>query len=166
MPQRGMAKNGGSIFDTRSTSLFLAGWWSQQRAIATAHQGKAGLNESDRSVTQVVGFPGAFGKLCGTKQDLRDFAVSTAIHPRIERAERERQATAALRGKYMQRRSRWTVVQGSPKPPCCVRTKFKVAIEWKLNRIGFGDDRCFPEPHAVFDAAQKQHGVPAIGRLP
>jgi hypothetical protein len=147
-------------------ALFFARWWSQQCTIAATHQGAAGLNQTNGSITQVVGFPGAFGNLSGTKQAFRDFAVRAAIHPRIERAKCERQSTATLHGKYVQRRSRWTVVQRSPEPPRGMCTKFKVAIEWKLDRIGFGDDWCFPEPHAVFDAAQKQHGVPAIGRLP
>src|SRR5258708_6141014 len=120
--------------------LFFARRRPQQCAIASAHQGEASLNQTNGSITQVVGFPGAFGNLSGAKQDFRDFAVGAAVHPRIKGAERERQATAALRGKHMQRRSRWTVVQGSPKPPCCVRTKFEVAVEWKLDRIGFGDD--------------------------
>src|ERR1700723_772334 len=146
--------------------LFVTRWWSQQRAIATAHQGEAGLNQTNGSIAQVVGFPGAFGNLSGAKQNFRDFAVGTAVHPRIKRAKSERQATAALRGKHMQRRSRWTVVQGSPKPPCCVRTKFEVAVEWKLDRISFGDDWHFLQPYAVFDAAQMQHGVPAVGCLP
>ena len=66
--------------------LFFAGWWAQQRAIAAAHQGEAGLNESNGSVTEIVGFPGAFGNLSGAKQDFRDFAVRTAVHPRIEGA--------------------------------------------------------------------------------
>ena len=104
--------------------------------------------------------------LSGAKQDFCDFAVGAAVHPRIEGTKRERQATAALRGKHMQRRSRWTVVQGSPQPPRCMRTEFEVAVEWKLDRIGFGDDRWFLQPHAVLDAAQIQYGVPAVGRLP
>ena len=146
--------------------LFFARWRPQQRAIAAAHQGEAGLNQTNGSITQVVGFPGAFGNVSGAKQDFCDFAVRTAVHPRIEGAKRERQATAALRGKHVQRRSGWTVVQGSPQPTRCVRTKFEVAVELKLDRIGLGDDWCFLQPHAVFDAAQIQHGVPAVGRLP
>ena len=120
--------------------LFFARWRSQQRAIAAAHQGKAGLNEPNGSITQIVGFPGAFGNLSGAKQDCRDFAVRTAVHSRIEGTKRERQATAALRGIHVQRWSRGTVVQSSPQPSRCVRTKLEVTVEWKLNRIGFGDD--------------------------
>ena len=146
--------------------LFFARRRSQQCAIATTHQGETGLSQANSSITQVVGFPGTFGNLSGAKQDFRDFAVRTAVHPRIESAKRERQATAALRGKHMQRRSRWTVVQGSPQPPCCMRTKFEVAIEWKFDRIGFSDDRWFLQPDAVLDAAQIQHSVPAVWRLP
>jgi hypothetical protein len=156
----------GDRFSIPVELLFVTRWWSQQRAIATAHQGEAGLNQTNGSIAQVVGFPGAFGNLSGAKQNFRDFAVGTAVHPRIERAKSERQATAALRGKHMQRRSRWTVVQGSPKPPCCVRTKLEVTVEWKLDRIGFGDNWGFLQPHAVLDAAQMQHCVPAVRRLP
>ena len=161
-----MPKKGGSIFDTPSSFYFLARWRPQQCAIAATHQSEAGLNETNGSIAQVVGFPGAFGNLSGAKQDFRDFAVRTAVHSRIEGTKRERQATAALRGKHVQRRSGWTVVQGSPQPPRRVRTKLEVAVEWKLDRIGFGDDRWFLQPHAVLDAAQMQYGVPAVWRLP
>jgi hypothetical protein len=164
--KEGCRRKGDRFSIPPSRFLLFTGWRSQQCAIATAHQGEAGLNQTNGSITQVVGFPGAFGDLFGTKQDFGDFAVCTAIHPRIKRTKRERQATAALRGKHMQRWSRWTVVQCSPKPPCCVRTKFEVAVEWKFDRIGFGDDRWLPQPQAVLDAAQMQHGVPAVGRLP
>ena len=146
--------------------LFFARWRPQQRAIAAAHQGDAGLNQTGTgSIAQVVSFPGAFGNASAAKQDFRDFAVRTAVHPRIEGAKGERQTTAALRGKHVQCWSGWTVVQGSPQPPGGMRTKFKVAVELKLDPIGFGDDRWFLQPHAVFDAAQIQHGVQAIGRL-
>ena len=110
--------------------LFFARWRSQQRAIAAAHQGEAGLNQANGSIAQVVGFPGAFGNLFCAKQDFRDFAVRAAVHSRIKGAERERQATAALRGKHMQRWSRWTAVQGSPQPARGVRAKLEVAVEW------------------------------------
>ena len=110
--------------------LFFARWRSQQRAIAAAHQGEAGLNQTNGSITQIVGFPGAFGNLSGAKHDCRDFAVRTAVDPRIKRAKCERQTTAALRGKHMQRWSRWTAVQGSPQPARGVRAKLEVAVEW------------------------------------
>ncbi len=121
--------------------LFFARWRPQQCAIATAHQGEAGLNETNGSITQVVGFPGAFWNLPAAKQDFRDFAVRTAVHSRIEGAKGERQATAALRGKHTQRWSRWTVVQSSPEPPRRVRAKFEVTVELKLNRRQRGTNR-------------------------
>ena len=161
-----MPKKGGTFSIPLAIFYFFARWWTQQRAIAATHQGEAGLNETNGSVAQVVGFPGAFGNVSGAKQDFCDFAVRAAVHPRIEGAKRERQATAALRGKHVQRRSRRTVVQGSPQPSRRVRTEFEVAVEWKLDRIGFSDDWCFLQPHAVLDAAQIQYGVPAVGRLP
>ena len=111
------------------------------------------MNKTDGSITQIVGFPGAFGDLFGAKQDFRDFAVRAAIHPRIESAERERQATAALRGKHVQWWSRWTVVQRSPQPARGVRTELEVAVELQFDRVGFGDDRRFLQPYAVLDAA-------------
>ena len=92
-----MPKKGGSVFDTPVELLFFTRWRSQQCAIATAHQGEAGLNQANGSIAQVVGFPGSFGDVLGTKQDFRDFAVRAAVHPRIERAKRERQAMTTLR---------------------------------------------------------------------
>ena len=160
--EEGCRRKGDRFSIPPATFLLFTGWRSQQCAIATAHQSEAGLNQPNGSITQVVGFPGAFGDLSGAKQDFRDFAIGAAIHPRIEGAKRERQATPTLNGKHVQRRSRWTVVQRSPQPPRCVRTKFEVAVEWKFDRIGFGDEWWFLQPHAVFGTAQIQHGVPAI----
>ena len=71
---------------------------------------------------------------------------SVGSSTRIEGAKRERQATAALRRKHVQRRSGRTVVQGSPQPTRCVRTEFEVAVKLKFDRIGFGDDWCFLQP--------------------
>jgi hypothetical protein len=70
--------------------LFFAVWWPQQRAITATHQGEAGLNESNGSVTKVVGFPGAFGNLSGAKQNFSYFAVGAAVDPRIEGSKCER----------------------------------------------------------------------------
>jgi hypothetical protein len=100
-PAKGDAEEVGVRFRYPADLLFFARWRPQQRAIAAAHQGEAGLNQTNGSIAQVVSFPGAFGNVFGSKQDFCDFAICTAVHTRIEGAKRERQATAALRGKYV-----------------------------------------------------------------
>ena len=95
-PAKGDAEDEGVGFRYPVELLFLARWWPQQCAIAATHQGEAALNEANGPVAQVVGFPGAFGNLSGAKQDFRDFAVATAVHPPIERTKSERQPPATL----------------------------------------------------------------------
>jgi hypothetical protein len=163
---KGDAEEVGALFRYPADLLFFSTWRPQQRAIAAAHQGETGLDQTNGSIAQIMGFPRAFGYLSGAKQDFRDFAVRPVVHARIEGAKRKCQTTAALRRNCMQRRSGRTVVQGSPQPTRCVRTELEVAVERKFDRIGFGNDWWFLQPNTMLESAQMQHGVPAVGRLP
>ena len=147
--------------------LFLAGWWAQQCAIAAKHQGEAGLNESNGSVTKVVSFPGAFGNAVWRQTELPRFR-GRYCRPPAHRG-REGRAPSDVR------RCAENTCNGGPgarsfrarhsRRAACARNS-KSRSSGSFDCIGFGDNRCFLQPHAVFDAAQMQHGVPAVGRLP
>jgi hypothetical protein len=48
--RRGMPKIEGWIFDTRK-GLFVLAFWTQEFAIAAAHQGEAALDQADGTIT-------------------------------------------------------------------------------------------------------------------
>jgi hypothetical protein len=89
----------GRVFDTPKNRLFLARWWPQQRSVAAAHQSETALNQANGPSAQIVGSPVAFGNAPGIEQDFCNFAISAAVHARIERAQGERQSSSAMRGK-------------------------------------------------------------------
>jgi hypothetical protein len=65
-PRRGMPKIRGSIFDTPGNyGATSCARLPQQFAIAAAHQSEAALHETNGSIAQIVGFPGALGNTFG-----------------------------------------------------------------------------------------------------
>ena len=56
--RKGMPKIERWIFDTPK-GLFIFAPWTQQFAIAAAHQGKTALHEADGEIAQIVRLPGA-----------------------------------------------------------------------------------------------------------
>jgi hypothetical protein len=141
----------GCVFDTPAF-LSLRRRRTQQRAIATTHQREAALNQANGPIAQIVRPPVAFGNARGAEKDLRDFPIGAAVHPCIERAQGERQSPTAMHGKCMQRRSLRPAIEGAPQATCCIRAKFKIAVEPKFDSIGNGSDRRFFQPNAVLHA--------------
>jgi hypothetical protein len=99
-----------------------------------------------------VGPPIAFADAPGVEQDLRDFPVAAALHPRIERAQGERQSPTAMHGKCMQRRPLRPAIKGAPQSPACIGAKFKIAVAWKFDGIVNGSDRHFFQPNTMLHA--------------
>ena len=89
----------GRVFDTPKNRLILTRWRAQQRSVAAAHQSETALNQANGPIAQIVGSPVAFGNAAGIEQDFCNFAISAAVHARIERAQGERQSSSAMRGK-------------------------------------------------------------------
>ena len=88
---------GGRVFGTPGKQLFLWRSWTQQCAIAAAHQRETVLNQANGPVAQIVGSPIVLGDTPGAEQDFCNFAVGAAVHPRIERAQGECEPPATLR---------------------------------------------------------------------
>ncbi len=86
--RRGMPKiRGGFSIPLGNYELLLAARLPQQFAIASAHQSKTALHETNGPIAQIVGFPGVLGNTFGAEQNFSDHAVSIAAHSRIECAE-------------------------------------------------------------------------------
>ena len=88
---------GGFSIPLGNYELLLAARMPQQFAIASAHQSKTALHETDGPVAKVVGFPGAIGDTHGAEQNVSNHAVSIAVHSRIECAESQSQSLTPLR---------------------------------------------------------------------
>src|SRR5438552_2473984 len=161
-----MPKIRGRIFDTPEARLFLTRCRTQQCAIAATHQRKTALDQANGPITQVVGFPVAFGNAPGAEQDFRYLPVGAAVRPCIERAQSKREPAPAMRGKRMQRRPWRPAIEGSPQAPACIRAKFKVTIEREFDCIGAGNDGRLLEPNAMFYLVQTDYRVPAVRALP
>ena len=161
-----MPKIGGAFSIPLTEQLFLRRWRTQQSAIAAPHQCETAVNQANGPVAQIVRSPVAFGNAPGAEQDLCNLAVGAAVHPRIERAQGERQSPAAMRGKRMQRLPQRAAIKGSPQSPTSVRTEFEVAIERKFDRVGNSNDWCFFQPNTVLHAVQMQYGMPTVRSLP
>ena len=84
----GCRRSGGEFsIPLGNCELLLAARFPQQFAIASAHQSKTGLHETNGPIAQIVGFPGVLGNTFGAEQNFSDHAVSIAAHSRIECAE-------------------------------------------------------------------------------
>jgi hypothetical protein len=86
----------GTIFDTPGVQSTLSPRVAEQFAIAASHQSVASLNQADRTVAQIMRLPSAFRDAFGAEQNLGDHAIRSAVQPRVQRTERERQALPAL----------------------------------------------------------------------
>ena len=160
-----MPKMGGRVFGTPGKQLFLWRSWTQQCAIAAAHQRETVLNQANGPVAQIVRRPIAFRNAPGPEQAFCNFAVGASVHARIERAQGERQSPAAIRRKRMQRRAQRTTVEGSPQAPACIRAEFEIAVQGKFNSVDDRNHRRFLEPNAVLNTAQIQYCVPTVRGL-
>src|SRR5450631_1329589 len=70
---------GGFSIPLGNYALLLAARLPQQFAIASAHQSKTALHETNGPIAQVVGLPGPFGDVLGAKQALGDRAGSCRL---------------------------------------------------------------------------------------
>ena len=95
---------GGRVFGTPGKQLFLWRSWTQQCAIAAAHQRETVLNQANGPVAQIVRRPIALGNALGPEQDFCNFAIGTTVHARVERTQGERQPPASALRERMQRR--------------------------------------------------------------
>ena len=84
------------IFDIPRGLLVLAPW-TQQFAIATAHQGKAALHEADGSIAKVMRFPGVLRNTLLAKNSLGDRAIGFVVIASVQRTQDQGKPLAPLR---------------------------------------------------------------------
>lgn len=80
------------------TALLAPALGPQKFAIASTRHRYPALYESDRSIAQLVGLPGAIGDALPAEQCFRDNAITTARAVRVKRTDRSTQALAPLFG--------------------------------------------------------------------
>jgi hypothetical protein len=105
---------GGFRYPFRNYELLLAARLPQQFAIASAHQSKTALHETNGPIAQIVGFPGALGDTLGAEQNVRNHTISIAIHSRIERAESQRQSPTPLGRQSVEWWTGRLAIEGAP----------------------------------------------------
>src|ERR1700688_1116665 len=89
----GCRRSGGRFsIPLENHELLLAARLPQQFAVASAHQSKTALHETNGPIAQIVSFPGVLGNTFGAEQNFSDHAVAIAAHSRIESAESQRQS--------------------------------------------------------------------------
>jgi len=69
----------GYVFGTSKhnvlVDLFVFAPVAQQVLITAAHKSEAALHQANGAASKIMGFPGAFGNVLKTEQNLRDRAV-------------------------------------------------------------------------------------------
>ena len=103
--RRGMPKIEGRIFDTPKGLFFLAPW-TQQFAIAAAHQSEATLHEADGTIAQIVRLPGALRDALLAKEAFGDGAIALVFIAPVQRTQDQGKPLAPLR-RIAGRRSAW-----------------------------------------------------------
>jgi hypothetical protein len=94
-----MPKKRGRVFDTPEkggAASAAAEGIAQQIEISAAHQGLPALYEPDRSIAEVMGFPGPCGDALGPKQSFGNGAIGGTVLACIKRAQALDQASAPL----------------------------------------------------------------------
>lgn len=105
---------GGFSIPLGNYELLLAARMPQQFAIASAHQSKTALHETDGPIAQIVGFPGVLGNTFDAEQNFSDHAVIIATHSRIECAESQRQSLTPLGRQSVEWRAGRLAIERAP----------------------------------------------------
>ena len=97
--RRGMPKiRGGFSIPLGNYELLLAARLPQQFAIASAHQSKTALHETNGPIAQIVRFPGVLGDTLFAEENFGDHTISAPRRARIERPDGGTQPLASLFG--------------------------------------------------------------------
>ena len=114
-----MPKIEGWIFDTLR-GLFVLASWTQEFAIAAAHQSEAALHEADGTIAQIMRLPGALRDTLLAKEAFGDRAIALVFIAPVQCAQDQRKPLAPLRRKVGRRsdpengRSAYARANGQP----------------------------------------------------
>jgi hypothetical protein len=161
----GMPKIEGRIFDTR-TRLFVLAFWTQEFAIAAAHQGEATLHEADGTIAQIMRLPGALRDTLPAKKTFGDRTIGFALIASVQRTQDQGKPLAPLRRDVGQQRTRRMAAQRTPERLGSLGAELKRRVQWQLDRLRCASGRQFLHPHAMRGATEPEHGMPAVCVLP
>ena len=90
-----MPKIEGWIFDTPASGLVMLAFWTQEFAIATAHQGEAALHQADGTIAQIMRLPRALGDALLAKKAFSDRTIGFALIASVQRTQDQGQTAGA-----------------------------------------------------------------------
>lgn len=114
----------GAISIPLGRGLFVPAAGPQKFAVIPAYQRKAAFHQADRSIEQIVRFPGAIRDTLFAEQRFGDSAIATASAASIERADSGAQPFPPLSGYLVKSRTRRAPIQCAPQPPGCIGSRF------------------------------------------
>ena len=127
-----MVKTGGGVFATPGAALL-----PQQVQIAPLHQLRAGADQANGPVAQIMRFPAATGRnVCVAEQSRRNDAIGRAGKARVERTKRKPKAVSSLPRQSIRRTAVPSAGNEMPETPCCIGTYAEIRIERDDDRSG------------------------------
>jgi hypothetical protein len=120
---------GGFSIPLRNYELLIAARLPQQFAIASAHQSKTALHETNGPISQIGGLPGPVGDACSAKRPLCDHTIAVAFDAAIERVQHRRQSLSPLWGQFLKCRTGGPAIERPPETTRGVRANLEITIE-------------------------------------
>jgi hypothetical protein len=114
--------------------LFVLASWTQQFAIAAAHQSEATLHEADGTIAQIVRLPGALRDALLAKKTFGDRTIGFALIASVQRTQDQGKPLAPLRRKVGRGWTRRTAAQRTTERFGGLGAKLKRRVYWQLYR--------------------------------
>ena len=125
----------GCNFDTPAGEcLFLPGCGTQQRAVTTAHQSDAALDQANDVAAQIMVLPGAGKDALPAEQDLCDVPITMSGQPAIEGSDHQNQTPATPGWERKRRCTQTPATDGATKSLRGQQTYVGIDIERQFER--------------------------------
>ena len=112
----------------------MLAFWTQEFAIATAHQGEAALHQADGTIAQIMRLPRALGDALLAKKAFSDRTIGFALIASVQRTQDQGKPLAPLRRKVGRGWTRRTAAQRTTERFGGLGAKLKRRVYWQLYR--------------------------------
>ena len=119
----------GYISTPLKVGLFLPACGTQQRAVTTAHQSDAALDQANDLAAKIMVLPGTTTNALAAEQALCDFTITMPRQPSIEGSHHQDESPATLGRKRKGRRTKTAAVDGAPKTVRGLQTDVGIGVE-------------------------------------
>ena len=144
----------------------MLAFWTQEFAIAAAHQGEAALHQADGTIAQIMRLPRALGDALLAKKAFSDRTIGFALIASVQRTQDQGKPPAPLRWKVGRRWTRRTAAQRTHERLGRLGTELKRGVHWQRYRLRRAGCWQFFHPHAMRGVTKAEHGMPSVGVLP